>query len=191
MSKRRLLVCAAVLIPLLVAAALGGAATLQGASFPDSIQVDGKPLKLQGLGLRKKFVFSVYVGALYLTTPSADGLAAARADEPKRIALRFLRDVDASSIREAFEDGLFKNAQEKLSTLKPRIDAFLKMAAVDVKQGQEVSFTYLPGTGTRVSVAGAEKGVVEGKDFMEALFSVWLGDLPPSPALKKGMLGRP
>ncbi len=49
--------------------------------------------------------------------------------------------------------------------------------------------TYTPGTGTEVAVKGKLKGTIPGKDFMEALFSIWFGKNPPSGDLKKGMLG--
>ncbi|MBI5018162.1 MAG: chalcone isomerase family protein [Deltaproteobacteria bacterium] len=161
----------------------------QGVNLPLSISAEGKTLKLQGAGLRKKFVFSVYVGALYLTVPTSDASAAVRADEPKRISLTFLRDVDGPKMREAFEEGFFKNSQGRLGALKSRIDAFLAIAAGDVKKGQELAFTYLPGEGVKVTLAGSPRGVVEGKDFMEAVWSIWLGEVPPGAELKKGMLG--
>jgi len=41
------------------------AAELAGATLPDTLAVGGT-LKLNGLGLRKKAVFKVYVGGLYL-----------------------------------------------------------------------------------------------------------------------------
>lgn len=179
---------------LLIACLLGsavpaGAAALKGVEVPDSVQSEGSSLKLQGLGLRKKFGFSVYVGALYLTTASTDGAAASRAEEPKRISLFFLRDVGAKSLKEAFEEGFFNNAQERLSSLGPRIDTLVGLFASGVRKGQEASFTYQPGRGTRVSVDGKELGVIPGKDFMEALWLVWLGDVPPSKDVKSGMLG--
>jgi hypothetical protein len=186
--RRSARLTAAVLLALFVAGP-GQAVIYQGVNLPVSISVEGKTLKLQGVGLRKKLLFSVYVGALYLTMPTTDAAAAVRADEPKRISLTFLRDVDAARIREAFEDGFFKNSQDRLSALKPRIDAFLSLAAVDVKKGQELAFTYLPGTGVRVSLAGNPRGVVEGRDVMQAVWSIWLGDIPPTSDLKKGMLG--
>jgi Chalcone isomerase-like len=38
--------------------------------------------------------------------------------------------------------------------------------------------------------AGAKKlGVFEGKDYADAVFSIWLGSKPPPDDLKKGMLG--
>lgn len=180
---------ASTLLALLLSAAVGHALVFEGVNLPLSLQAEGKTLRLQGAGLRKKLVFKVYVGALYLTVPTTDAAAALRADEPKRISLTFLRDVDAKSIRAAFEDGLFNNAQERLPALKPKVDAFLQAAVSDVKKGQELAFTYLPGKGTAVTLVGSPRGTVEGRDFMEALWSVWLGDVPPSADLKKGMLG--
>ncbi len=173
-----------------LAAGAAGAATLAGVSVPDQVTVEGHTLRLQGLGLRKKFFFKVYVGALYLTTATSDGTAAARADEPKRIEMRFLRDVGAEKIRDAFEDGFFKSAQERLDALGPRIDRFLGMFSAELEDGQVVALTYLPGTGTRVEIGGQDKGVIEGRDFMEALWGIWLGEVPADPGLKRGMLGR-
>ncbi len=49
--------------------------------------------------------------------------------------------------------------------------------------------TYVRGRDTSVSIKGAEKGVVEGKDFADALFSVWLGGNPVQEDLKNALLG--
>jgi hypothetical protein len=40
-----------------------------------------------------------------------------------------------------------------------------------------------------VSAKAAEKGVIEGKDFADALFSVWLGANPVQVDLKTALLG--
>lgn len=173
----------------LLGAGAASAASLKGAEFPDAVQVDGKALALQGLGLRKKAVFSVYVAALYLTAPTSDADAAIAADEPKRIAMRFLRDVGAKPMEEAFRDGFFKNAQDRLDRLGPRLDTLVRFFAEGVKEGEEVTLTYRPGKGVAVAFSGAEKGVIEGADFMEALWAVWLGAVPADHDLKKGMLG--
>lgn len=187
MTPRRRLV-PLVLVALLVAGA-APAASLKGVTAPDSVQVQGRTLALQGLGLRKKFVVSVYVGALYLATPTADAATAIAADEPKRIALHFLRDVGADKMEEAFREGFFNNSQEKLDRLGPRLDAFVRLFAAGVKEGQAVALTYVPGVGVSVAFDGADKGVIEGRDFMEALWAVWLGAVPADHDLKKGMLG--
>ena len=174
---------------LFVAAGAASAAELAGVRVPDTVTVEGHALRLQGLGLRKKFFFKVYVGALYLTTPTSDGAAAIRADEPKRISMYFLRDVGGDKLRDAFEEGFFKAAQERLDALRARIDRFLALFPDEVEDGQVVTLTYLPGQGTEVAIAGQVKGVIEGKDFMEALWGIWLGEVPADSRLKKGMLG--
>ena len=48
------------------------AAELAGATLPDTLSTGDKSLKLNGLGLRKKAMFKVYVGGLYLESPSKD-----------------------------------------------------------------------------------------------------------------------
>jgi hypothetical protein len=61
-------------------------------------------------------------------------------------------------------------------------------AMFSVKEGDQIVMTYLPGKGTAVSVKGTEKGVIEGKDFADALFAVWLGNNPVQEDLKKALL---
>jgi hypothetical protein len=181
-----------VFAPIVVAlflASPGDAASLKGVTAPDSLQVDGHDLRLQGLGLRKKFVFSVYVGALYLTTGTTDAAAAIAADEPKRIEMHFLRDVGGENLEEAFREGFFNNSQEKLDRLGSRIDDLVRLFAGGVKKGEVVALTYLPEKGVAVAFDGAAKGMIEGQDFMEALWAVWLGPVPADHDLKKGMMG--
>jgi hypothetical protein len=59
----------------------------------------------------------------------------------------------------------------------------------NVEKGDEIVLTYVPGKGTVVSAKNAEKGVIEGKDFADALFSVWLGPEPVQADLKTALLG--
>ena len=63
------------------------AGTLAGVTLPDTVQVDGRTLVLDGLGLRKKFGVKVYVAGLYLEHKSSDSSAILKADAPKRIVM--------------------------------------------------------------------------------------------------------
>src|SRR5512133_1141208 len=76
-----------------------------GVDLADTVTVDGKPLQLNGAGVRKKLFIKVYVGALYLPTRSADGWAILEADQPRHVRMVFLRGVDLDSIMGAFRDG--------------------------------------------------------------------------------------
>ena len=165
-----------------------GERSLKGVTMPVSIQLDGKKLELNGLGLRTKVVFKVYVAGLYLEKPSKDGLAIAASEQVKRIELVFLRSVDGADVAKAIADGFANNAGDVLPAIKDRIDKFGKMIP-DVKKGDRLVFTYRPGAGVELLADGKPAGSIEGKDFGDALLRVWLGTKPSDKALKEGLLG--
>ena len=163
------------------------AGELAGATLPDTLKAGEKTVKLNGLGLRKKAMFKVYVGGLYLESPSKDASAILASDQAKVIRMHFLRDLSKAQLVEAFQEGFEANAKDKAGQKA----AFDKMLALvpDVKEGSTMTFTYQPGKGTTLSAASGELGVFPGKGFADAVFSIWLGPKPPSDDLKKGMLG--
>jgi hypothetical protein len=161
---------------------------LAGVKMPDTMTAGGKALKLNGMGLRKKAIFKVYVGGLYVETPSKDAAAIVAADAPKAMKMHFVRNVDKAKLVEGYSEGFEANAKAKAAAQKANVDRFYGFLS-DVKDGSDLTFTYVPGTGTVVSKDGKDVGTIEGKDFAEALFSVWLGPKPPTEDLKKGLLG--
>ncbi|MFN3413913.1 MAG: chalcone isomerase family protein [Thermoanaerobaculum sp.] len=178
----------------LVLASLGvgtslAAGELAGVTMPERKTVNGQVLQLNGMGLRKKAVFKVYVGALYLTQKSSDPAAILAADQPREMIMHFLRDVGKDRLVEAWKEGFAGNAPAAQAKLVKEIERFLGFWR-DVKEGEQVTLTYLPGKGTTVSFAGKEVGTIEGKEFADALLSVWLGPKPPSGDLKAGLLGK-
>jgi len=163
------------------------AAEVAGVAMPDSITVESKTLKLNGIGLRKKVVFKVYVAGLYLETPSSAGSTVISSEQIKRMQLSVLRSLKAAQVTEAIEEGFEKNSKAQMGALKERLGKFGAMIS-DVVEGDQIVMTYLPGSGTAVSVKGTEKGVIEGKDFADALLAVWLGNNPVQEDLKKALL---
>jgi hypothetical protein len=173
---------------LLLAGGLG-AGELAGVSLPERVAVAGQDLVLNGMGLRKKAIFKVYVGALYLAEKSGDPAKILAADAPRRMVMRFLRSVGKDRLVEAWKEGFANNAPQAQETLKGEIERFLSLWR-DVQEGEEVTMTYIPGTGTTLAFAGKEVGTFAGKAFADALLAVWLGPKPPSEELKAGLLGR-
>ncbi|HEX7253254.1 MAG TPA: chalcone isomerase family protein [Thermoanaerobaculia bacterium] len=164
------------------------AAEVAGVKLPDSIEAGGKTLKFNGAGLRKKVVFKVYVAGLYLENPTKDAAAVLSSDQIKSMRLHILRTLDAGKITEAITEGFERNSKAQMGALKARLDRFNSMFP-DVVEGDEIVMSYLPGKGTVVTAKGAEKGTIEGKDFADALFAVWLGSNPVQEDLKKALLG--
>jgi hypothetical protein len=84
-------------------------------------------------------------------------------------------------------EGFEKNSRAQINALKQRLGEFSAMIS-DVAEGDQILMTYVPGRGTVMSVKGIEKGAIEGKDFADALFAVWLGKNPVQADLKKALL---
>ena len=168
------------------------AAQLDDVTLPDSVTLQGSDVSLQlnGLGYRTKFVFNVYVGALY-TESKVDSRDAVQALKgPKRIVMHMVHDeVSHDKMADAWEDGFEdNNSDEHVGKLQARLKTFIDYFP-DLKKGDIVLLDYIPGIGTHVSIAGAEKGVIEGEDFYSALLDVWLGEEPVDENLKEAMLG--
>ncbi len=172
----------------LVLASVALAGELAGVKMPDTETIEGKTLKLNGMGLRKKMMFKVYVAGLYVESPSKDAATLISADEVKSMRLSILRTLAGSKITEAIDDGFERNSKSQKEALRARL-AKLDAMFPDVSEGDVIALTYVPGKGTIVAVKGAEKGVIEGKDFADALFAVWLGASPVQNDLKQALLG--
>jgi hypothetical protein len=171
---------------LLLAALPASALEVAGVKVADSITVDGKALVLNGAGLRTRtfLAIKVYVGALYVTQRSTDAAAIVALDAPKVIRMTLLRDVDRASMLTAFRDGIENNSPTQAAALAPKLKQVEAAFPAEFKEKQVLAVSYVPGTGTTVGVEG-EKGVtIEGKDFADALFRIWIGPKPTDGGLE-------
>jgi hypothetical protein len=173
--------------------AIGGQAMeVAGVDLSDKVvlQEGQAPLVLNGAGIRKKFFFKIYVGSLYLPQRESDANRIIDMDRPKRVQMDMLYSkVDKEKFVDGWNEGFAGNQSEaELKPLRERIDRFNAMFETLV-EGDRVVLDYLPGEGTRVTIKGAVKGVIEGQDFNRALLKIWLGDEPVTKSLKEGMLG--
>jgi hypothetical protein len=161
---------------------------LNGVEAPLSVTQDGLPLELNGLGQRTKVVFKVYVAALYLEKKSSDGAAVAASEQTKRMELTFQRAVSGPDVAGAIAEGFAKSAGDRAASFEAPIGQ-LKKAIPDVKKGDRLAFVYRPGRGLEVQANGKKTAAIEGKEFADTLFKVWLGDHPADKNLKTGLLG--
>jgi len=164
--------------------------TLAGVTLPETVTVGNKTLVLNGMGVRTKFFVKVYAAGLYLEKKSADANAIIQADAAKRIVLQFIRsEVTREQMTEAFDEALKNNAPDKAAALQAEIGQFLK-ALETMREKEQMVVTYLPGTGTIVTVRGKDKLTIPGLAFGQLVFSMWLGPKPPNGDLKNGLLGK-
>ncbi len=166
---------------------------IAGVNIDQEITVDdGTVLKLNGAGIRKKMWLKIYISQLYLESPQ-DNTAAILADEGRRrVVMHFLYNkVAKEKLVAAWNEGFSSNlAGEERVALKEKIVAFNAMFKEDALQGDTIVLDYLPEKGTIVTIKGEARGVIEGKNFSDALLSIWLGKSPVNPGLKKAMLGK-
>lgn len=166
---------------------------MEGQKFEPTVALGGQTLNLNGVGLRKKAFFKVYVAGLYVGQKSTNAATIINDKGARRISLHMLRDVESSSFIDSFTEGLKNNLTEaQFASFKPQTDALLGImkSIGEAKKGDVVNFDYTPDGGTRVSVNGQAKGnPIAGGDFFSAVTRIWLGDKPADETLKKGMLG--
>jgi hypothetical protein len=163
------------------------AATLADVTLPDTVTVGSQTLVLNGLGLRTKLFVKVYVAGLYLDKKSSDAGAILQSDSAKRIVMQFIYgEVSREKLLDAFGDGFKDNAP---GASKAQVDQFLG-AVETMKKGEQLVVTYVPGTGTTLTIKGKDKLTIPGFPFAQAVFSVWLGPKPATADLKNGMLGK-
>ncbi|MDH2915829.1 MAG: chalcone isomerase family protein [Gallionella sp.] len=159
---------------------------------PETAQVGGATLQLNGAGTRTKVIIDVYVGALYLgkTTNSADAVFADAG--VKRVALHMLYGMKSSKLLDAFKTAIDANhSAAELTALDAGLKKFYAIfdAVSGVSPGDTIFLDYIPAVGTRVTINGKERGVVEGAEVNRALLKIWLGANPVENSLKKDMLG--
>jgi hypothetical protein len=165
------------------------AASLAGVTMPETAQVGSTNLVLNGLGLRTEFMVKVYVAGLYLEQKSSDPSVIIKANAPNRIVMQFLHSASKSQMANAFKESFNDNSPDAMKTMQADIDRLY--GALDaVKVGDQMIFTYVPGTGTTFAINGQDKLTIAGSAFNPVLLSVWLGPKPPTAAVKKGMLGK-
>jgi hypothetical protein len=167
-----------------------GAATLAGVEVPDTATVANTPLVLNGAGVRSKFIFKIYLGALYLPQKSSDPAAVVAHAGPDRILMHMIYDgVSKDQFSDAWYEDFNANNPDDYAKLHDQIVQFVSWFS-DSKKGDVITMDYVPGTGTQLSWNGALRGTIPGEEFHKALLKVYMGPNPPTSSLKEGMLGK-
>jgi len=147
---------------------------------------------LLGVGLRTKTMLKVKVYAigLYVADSALAGPLKGKAaspdlyrelvtgDFPKKVVMKFVRDVSTSQIRDAFH--------ESLANAGPKAQEWINYFN-EIRSGQEIVISWVPGTGLLTKVAGADKPAINDKAFASSVFGIWLGDEPVQDDLKKAL----
>ena len=103
----------------------------------------------------------MYVAGLYLESPSKDSDAILASDRAKAIRMHFLRDLTKPQLVDALREGFEANAPDKTGQRAE----FNKMLALitDVKEGDSLTFAYLPEGNTTLQIGSKKMGGIRMK----------------------------
>ena len=166
---------------------LAWSAQLAGVTLPNTSELGGQTLKLNGIGLREKFWIDIYVAGLYLPNYERDASTIITQDTPKKLALEFIySSVPKEKMQATLEENLKDNpqigpqARQQMRNCYGWFQNFTK--------GDTFVFSYIPNQGTSLYINGQKKGTIPGKEFMEAVFTIYLGPKPADKTLRKALL---
>jgi hypothetical protein len=173
--------------------AIAAVVDVNGYNFDDMTKVAGKDLKLNGAGMRTKYIVKVYAAGLYLPEKKNNTAEILKEEGPRRVTLQMARDISSEDFGKAFMDGLNENIDK---AEKQRIVAQISkmgelFASVDgLKKGDVLHLDWIPGTGTQAELNGKKLGgPIPDVNFYNAILRIWLGDKPVDRSLKPALLG--
>ena len=175
----------------LVLATGAAALDVEGVKLDDKTSVGGQELVLNGAGIRKRAIFKVYVGSLYVPENVQHGRGGARegaAAHPARTCCATSRRISWST---RCSDGLKRNltaAELQAIAVQTGELATIMKSFGEAKEGSVVTLDYVDNA-TKIGLNGATRGTIAGEAFNNALMRIWLGDKPVQDDLKKAMLG--
>lgn len=182
----------AVVFSCLVAVPRAGAATLAGATLPDTFPLEGQTLVLNGIGLRTLTIFNIraYVVGLYLPQRSADAEAILKSNGPKVILMQFLHSASKAEVDAQFREGVERNCGHGECDPKDASDFDRLVAASPaIAVGDSSTYVFTPG---RVRVYANQRmiGDFPNGGLAYQLLAGFIGSRPPSADLKQSLLGR-
>ena len=141
---------AALALALLAPLAASGA-ELEGVRMEEQLRLGSQVLQLNGMALRTRVFFKVYVAGLYLPQKTQDASQALRMPGPKRVSLVLLRDVGADTFVASLVEALKENLSEaEQARLNPQVDELtgLMRKIGEAKKGMAIGLDFAPGAGT-------------------------------------------
>lgn len=161
-----------------------------GALFPQKVSAYNQSFeKLGEYRYVYRMFFRLYEAALF-TESGANAEDVLNASASFHLQFRYLRKIDKEIILESADQMLERNlSREERAAIADRVD-LINEAYTTVHDGYISSLTYKPGIGTILTINGKQVATIEGKDFAQLYFSIWLGEQGISDRLRDNLLGR-
>ena len=134
------------------------------------------------------FRIHIYVAGLYLEQGSDNPDRIIHSAEIKLLDIRFLHDVSIEEARSAWWDGFQRNCKWPCNLDLHDVQQFL--AAIPAIHKGDQSFLLFTSKGVEITLNGRLVGRIDDRHFAEIILSTFIGPVPPTPLLKRELLGQ-
>lgn len=172
------------------------ARTVEGHRYDEQLTLEGKPLVLNGAGVRQVVWFKGFTVGLWLGQRSNDAAKVMAQDGPKRLRMALLVDnISSEELVKALHGGVIKRVGEaERERMNPRLETLAQQirALGTFRNNDQIDLDYLPASGLQLRLNGKPRGEpIPGADLYAAILSIYIGDRPVDKKLKPALLGLP
>lgn len=178
-----------------LALSLGALArSVEGHTYDEQLSLEGKPLRLNGAGVRSVAWFKGFTVGLWVGQRSGDAQQLMSQDGPKRLRMALLVDnINADYLAKALHDGMVKRVSPaEVQRMAPRMDLLATQirALGSFRDNDKIDLDFVPGLGLQLRLNGAKRGEpIPGADLYAAILSIYIGEQPVDKKLKPLLLG--
>lgn len=167
----------------------GSITRIDGTGYANSLELNNVQLQLKGTALLKYLIFiEAYTGAFYLPINSDNSQAFD--DIPRYLVLEYRVSISAEDFARATRQKIKESiTPDVFSRILPQIEALNRLYR-DVGPKDRYALAYIPGEGTRLIYNSTELGTIQGSEFANALFGIWLGHNPIDEDFRDRLLGK-
>ncbi len=167
-----------------------------GHLFRGLIKFGNNSLVLNGEGIRYLNRKPLYAVGLYLPAFTQRADTAKALIGARRTEIVILQPLNAGEFIDSLHQGILNNTNETAREfIKEELLQLDKVMdeLIDMVPGDQVDFDWIPNKGTFITYNEEVLGVpIRGKALYDAVLSIWLGQNPLDPQLKKDLLtGKP
>jgi hypothetical protein len=158
-------------------AGVADARVVANVQLAETVQVEGRQLRLKRAALKEKLWFDVFVWGLYMESDARNTQEALAKPCAKRLHITLKRNLKREQLVENIRGTLGTARSMQSAEMRAGLEQFIG-ALRDVRKGEDLVITYVPGQGTYVTGQVREDAFIAGKPFADALFAAWLESNP-------------